>query len=206
MARTVVEKGSNFWIYDDGSVRVDNVRCSYPHLHEAWAKNDVDPVSGKPTSRKFSVTGLADQSTHKEFMQAMVKLINRLLTEKKMGKIGSDKKFIRNGDDAGADEAEGQWIVATSETAKRRPSLRDRRGSQVSPEDAEEMFYPGCYINLFFKPWAQDNDYGKRVNASLIAVQFVRDGERFGEAPIDDEDVWDDNGDDDGMDGDDDEL
>jgi len=28
--------------------------------------------------------------------------------------------------------------------------------------------------------WAQDNQFGKRVNAELLGVQFVRDGEPFG--------------------------
>lgn len=27
--------------------------------------------------------------------------------------------------------------------------------------------------------WAQDNNYGKRVNATLLGVQFVRDGAAF---------------------------
>jgi hypothetical protein len=27
--------------------------------------------------------------------------------------------------------------------------------------------------------WAQDNNYGKRINASLKGVQFVRDGDAF---------------------------
>ena len=29
--------------------------------------------------------------------------------------------------------------------------------------------------------WAQDNKYGKRINASLTHVQFVKDGDQFGE-------------------------
>jgi hypothetical protein len=28
--------------------------------------------------------------------------------------------------------------------------------------------------------WAQDNQYGKRINASLGGVQFAKDGESFG--------------------------
>jgi hypothetical protein len=27
--------------------------------------------------------------------------------------------------------------------------------------------------------WAQDNQHGKRINASLLGVQFVRDGEKL---------------------------
>ena len=32
--------------------------------------------------------------------------------------------------------------------------------------------------------WAQNNQYGKRINAQLDGVQFVRDGEPFGEGGI----------------------
>ena len=32
--------------------------------------------------------------------------------------------------------------------------------------------------------WAQNNGYGKRINAQLDGVQFVRDGEAFGEGGI----------------------
>jgi len=33
--------------------------------------------------------------------------------------------------------------------------------------------------------WAQDNQYGKRINAKLRAVQFYKDGAPFGEGRID---------------------
>jgi hypothetical protein len=47
--------------------------------------------------------------------------------------------------------------------------------------------------------WAQDNKYGKRINASLEAIQFVRHGEAFGAKPVIAEEVFDDlGGDDDG--------
>lgn len=39
--------------------------------------------------------------------------------------------------------------------------------------------YGGCYGNLQFDIWAQDNEYGKRVNAKLLGVQFNSDGLAF---------------------------
>jgi hypothetical protein len=44
--------------------------------------------------------------------------------------------------------------------------------------------YSGCYVNAIIELWAQDNKYGKRVNASLAGVQFVRDGERLASGGI----------------------
>jgi hypothetical protein len=39
--------------------------------------------------------------------------------------------------------------------------------------------YSGCYVNAVVDIWAQLNEYGKRINASLLGVQFLRDGERL---------------------------
>ncbi len=39
--------------------------------------------------------------------------------------------------------------------------------------------YAGCYVNASIDIWAQDSQYGKRVNAGLRGVQFIRDGDKF---------------------------
>ena len=39
--------------------------------------------------------------------------------------------------------------------------------------------YAGCYVNAVLEFWAQDNKFGKRVNATLMGVQFFRDGDAF---------------------------
>jgi hypothetical protein len=47
------------------------------------------------------------------------------------------------------------------------------------------VFYPGCWVNTLIKPWFQDHpEGGKKVNANLIAVQFVRDDDSFGTGRI----------------------
>jgi hypothetical protein len=39
--------------------------------------------------------------------------------------------------------------------------------------------YSGSYGNIILEFWAQDNSFGKRVNASLMGAQHVKDGERL---------------------------
>jgi hypothetical protein len=39
--------------------------------------------------------------------------------------------------------------------------------------------YSGCYVNATIELWPQDNKFGKRINASLMGVQFARDGQRL---------------------------
>jgi hypothetical protein len=39
--------------------------------------------------------------------------------------------------------------------------------------------YSGSYGNMIVDFWAQDNQFGKRINASLMGAQHVSDGERL---------------------------
>jgi hypothetical protein len=45
--------------------------------------------------------------------------------------------------------------------------------------------YGGCYVNAAVSPWVQDNQFGRAVRCNLIAVQFAKDGDSFGDAAPD---------------------
>ena len=47
-------------------------------------------------------------------------------------------------------------------------------------DESDGKVYSGAYFNVKVAFWAQDNKYGKRINAELQGVQFHADGERFG--------------------------
>ncbi|MNP47458.1 hypothetical protein D3C76_1415120 [compost metagenome] len=53
----------------------------------------------------------------------------------------------------------------------------DRDRTQLTAQEGKP--YSGCYVNVIVDIWAQDNSYGKRINAQLQGIQFVRDGEAF---------------------------
>ncbi len=59
-----------------------------------------------------------------------------------------------------------------------RPVVCNRDRSPLTKADGKP--YGGAYVNLKVDVWAQDNNYGKRINAKLLVVQFVADGEAFG--------------------------
>jgi hypothetical protein len=48
--------------------------------------------------------------------------------------------------------------------------------------ESDNRPYSGCYVNCIIELWAQNNAYGKRINANLLAVQFYKDGQPFGDA------------------------
>jgi hypothetical protein len=62
-----------------------------------------------------------------------------------------------------------------------RPLVIDRDKTPLIVSDGRP--YAGCYVNAQVDIWAQDNGFGKRVNAKLSGVQFVRDGDAFSGSP-----------------------
>ncbi len=71
---------------------------------------------------------------------------------------------------------EGNKFV--SMRAEARPNVYNRNGSQLSESDG--VVYSGCYAHVMLEVWAQDNSYGKRINAQVTGVMFSRDGDSFG--------------------------
>lgn len=146
-----------------------NVILSYPHLFEAWAKNDGE-------TKKFSGTFLAENDTHAKEIDALKAHLLERMKAKWKAKIPADKLCFRDGELTGKPEYEERWYLAASESEK--PQTVDNRKREISKED--DKLYAGAKVNVMFKLWEQDNKFGKRVNANLLAVQFVEHGERFG--------------------------
>ena len=96
---------------------------------------------------------------------------------------------MRNGDDTGKEGYDGHYTINASESETNPPILRDERNKPVTPEKALRKFYAGCRVDVFIKPWFQDNKFGKRVNAWLLMVQFVDDDEPLGSERISEEDA-----------------
>jgi hypothetical protein len=58
-----------------------------------------------------------------------------------------------------------------------RPTVIDRDKTPLVAADGRP--YAGCYVMMNVEIWAQDNKWGKRVNATLRGVQFHSDGDAF---------------------------
>ena len=184
--------------YTNGSIKIENVRFSYPHLDKPYAgKNNDGSQAGKP---KFGIVGMLPKKTHAAAKELVVEAMNELLAANKDGKgvaptVSSDKKFIRNGDDhEKAETYAGHWIVSARE--ERQPSVRDKQAQLVTePSAIAKLVYGGAWGHIMIRPWYQDGQkvgagYGKRVNAGLVGVQFIRDDKPFGEGRVDDSDAW----------------
>lgn len=90
--------------------------------------------------------------------------------------INGGKTCFRDGDLTDySNYADMMYLTARN---KQRPSTFDAHVNPVV--EADGVIYSGCYVEARVELWAQDNTYGKRVNAKLLGVRFIKDGDRFG--------------------------
>jgi hypothetical protein len=77
----------------------------------------------------------------------------------------------------------GNWaITATRNQDTGAPIVVGRGGIKDPLTAADGKIYSGCYVNGTIEVWAQDNSFGKALRATLVNVQFVKNGESFGGA------------------------
>lgn len=156
-------------------ILIKDVRLTFPSLFHATA-----PKAGGAAA--FSASFLLTKD-HKQLPE--IRAAFKKMADEKWGAKGaatlktmeaSDKLCLHNGDTKAEYEGyEGNLYI--SSRSKVRPSVFDHQRNELMEEDGRP--YSGCYVNASLEFWAQDNDYGKRINAQLRGVQFLRDGEAF---------------------------
>lgn len=86
-----------------------------------------------------------------------------------------NKLCFTDGDIKGYEGYPGNYVL--SATNKIRPRLL---GPNLEPlEEKDGVLYSGCYVVAKVGIWAQDNEWGKRINCNLRGVQFYAPGEAF---------------------------
>jgi hypothetical protein len=169
-------------------IKLTDVRLSFAQLFDAKTVNG----EGKPA---FSATFLIKPN------DPQVKMINEAIDAVAKEKWGAkadanlkimrtaDKVCLHNGDlKANYDGFEGMLFVSARNPI--RPLVVDANKTPLTAESGKP--YSGCYVNASIELWPQDNNYGKRVNATLMGVQFFRDGESFSGGGVASEDDFDD--------------
>jgi hypothetical protein len=173
-------------------LKLNNVRLSYPALFEPKS----GPEGGEP---KYSAAFLMD----KENGASEIKLIqdgilavakaqwgdtkckwsvSKLGVLKADGKYAHVKTCLRDG--AEKDGVIGYENVMFFSASNKMPVPVVDKNPAVVLTKADRRPLAGQYVNVSIRLWAQDNQFGRRVNAQLQAVQFAFDGETFGEAPV----------------------
>ena len=163
-----------------GKIKLNNVRLSFPSLFRKAEFNGE--------STKYEATFML----HKERDADKIAEIKKAVQEKIKGdlkgaKVPSDKICLKDGDESGRDEYEGHYTIKAANG--KRPKVIDRDKSPLAEDDDKP--YSGCYVNAVIDLWAMNNQWGKRVNANLLGVQFFKDGEPFESGSTADDDDFD---------------
>ena len=154
-------------------IKMQAVRLSFPSLF------NTAKFGGEDTG-KYEATFVLDKVEHAEVIAGIKAQIERLMKEELKGKVPSDKLCLKDGDEMGRPEFEGKYTIKAS--TKKRPLVINRDKSPITESD--NVIYAGCYVNAIVSLWAQNNTWGRRINAQLDGVQFCRDGEAFGDGAV----------------------
>jgi len=159
-------------------IKLKNVRLSFPSLYRKAV------FGGEET--KFEGTFLLDKTTHADAIKLIEASIKAINADKHKGKtLAADKVCLKDGDTIEYDGYAGNMSIKASST--KRPLVIDTDRAPLTEDDGKP--YAGCYVNAMVELWGQKNQYGERVNANLLAVQFAKDGTPFGDgvsASVDD--------------------
>jgi len=164
-------------------IMIKNARLAFPDLFVASAMDE----DSKPA---FGATFLLDPVEQKDQIAALNAAIEKVAKEKWASKaepvLSNLRKrgcvCLREGDDkvnaSGEAYAGFEGMMCISARHATKPTIIDRDRTPLDSTDGRP--YAGCYVNASIEIWPQDNKWGKRVNAQLRGVQFVKDGDAFG--------------------------
>lgn len=161
-----------------GDVMLKEVRLSFPVLAEP--KNTFDP--SKP---RYGASAIMQRGgpVHKALSNAMKKVALAKWGEEKGLKILKEcaKNIQRCCLQESKVDPENEMVLSAYNDARHPPLLlHANKAIMRDIAEIERVLYPGCYVNMKINLWAQDNQNGKAIRAALLAVQFAKNGERFG--------------------------
>jgi len=144
---------------------IRDARCSFPRLYSAEERDGATFGTG--------ITLVLEKDKHAE-------TIAEIRQEMKAAVAGNDKLrknpppadklCLRKPDRPELEYKEGNLILKAN--SPRPPVVLEADGRTVMTE-ATDKIYSGCYVNAKVEVWGQANQYGRRVNGKLIAVQYV---------------------------------
>lgn len=139
---------------------------------------------------KYEMTALIDKKDAK-IKKKLDQAIAAKMAEAKI-KVKTDNICLKDGDESEYDGYADHWSLKAGRDKK--PLLIDRDGKKSTEDDDfnDEDFYSGGYYDVSIDFWAQNNTWGKRINANLYGVKFRKDGEPFGIGNVDVSDDFDD--------------
>lgn len=158
------------------NVTLNNVRLSFPALWEPRKGPDAN------SKASYQAAFLLDKKDNAAEINAVKAAIAAITKDTFKGKQ-PPKICLRDGSEKPDVDGYGDGVMFINARSDKRPHVVGRKMEPLAPDDG--IPYAGCYVNATIRLWGQDNQYGKRINAQLRAVQFVKKGDSFGEGEVD---------------------
>jgi len=156
-------------------IKLENVRLAFPALFEAKTVNgEGEPAFSAsflmpPNHPSVAALRAAFETMGKEKWGDKWPAVKKEIEAK-------DRYALHDGDTKSSYAGfEGNLFISARNAV--RPLVIDVDKSPLTAKDGKP--YAGCYVNASVDLWCQDNKYGKRINASLRGVQFVKHGDAF---------------------------
>lgn len=152
------------------------------NVHLAFAQNIFEAGSINGSDPAFSAKAIFDEDS--EAHKALLAAEEKVAKEKWGDKAKATLDVIRKkGDGAVKDgDLKPEWDgfeghLYANASGKKRPTIIDRDQTPLAQSDGKP--YGGCTVNMMVDVWAQDNQFGKKINNTLTGLQFVKDGDAF---------------------------
>ena len=151
---------------------IKEARCSFPRLYGAEVR-DGDTFG-------CGIALILEKEKHAAVMSEIKAEMRTAIAENTKLKANpptGDRLCLKQPDRDELKYKEDNLILKAN--CQRAPIVLNPDGRTVMTE-ATDKIYSGCYVNAKVEIWGQANKYGRRVNAKLIAVQYVpKDAESF---------------------------
>ena len=181
-------------------LQLSNVRLSFPKLIEAEAAQNtpnatkkfscdlIFPNGDPQWARVMAEVGQVASEKWKEHGNAVLQMCGN---DRKLRCFGNGSEKIDSKTFKPYVGYDSATYLSASSGEDKPPIMVDADGNPCPNENTmlrkalARKLYGGCYVNVAVRLWPQDNQFGRGIRCELIAVQFAKDGEAFGEAPPD---------------------
>lgn len=155
-------------------VQLKNVRLSFPYIFSPQEQKDPKK---KP---KYQATFIMDKVKNAAEIAKLKKAIEVAKNQEWPGKAVTPKTTLHDGSKKAHLDGYGDAVMYLSTSSIKPVYVVDQK--LVPLKEADGKPYAGCYVNAVVRIYAmEDAEFGKGVFANMGNIQFLRDGEPFGE-------------------------
>lgn len=167
-------------------IKLKNVRLAFPELFAPKAIQGGNPrfsacfiIDPKSPNAK-AIADAIDKVAKEAFKDKAPAVLKKLRDDKRVC-YRTEERVNKDGDVY--DGFEGMYSINGSNKVK--PLLLDESRNEIG-ESAGKL-YGGAYVNAIIDVWAQNNPdpkIGRRINCTVLGVQFAKHGDAFGGARV----------------------